>query len=113
MTRTFPHWTLLLLMFVIGLSSAGFAQFNAAIQGTVTDSSGAVVPNAAVTATNQATGVVARTQTTGSGVYRISGLPPGTYTVTVEAQSFSPHTDKDLQVAAEQPRGLDVKLAIG
>lgn len=90
-----------------------FAQFNAAIQGTVTDQSGAIVPGASVKVTNQATGVSTTSQTTGSGVYRIAGLPPGVYSVTVSAQSFKEHSDKDVRVEAETPRGLNVQLTPG
>jgi hypothetical protein len=90
-----------------------FAQFNASIQGTVTDATGAVVPGATVTATNDATGVATQGVTTGAGVYRISGLPPGTYTVTTTASSFKDHTDKNVVVAAETPRGLNVQLVAG
>jgi carboxypeptidase family protein/TonB-dependent receptor-like protein len=94
-------------------SFPAFAQFNASIQGTVTDASGAVIPNATVKATNQETGVSSSTQTTGAGVYRLAGLPPGIYTVMVSATSFQDHTDKDVRVAAETPRGLNVQLTAG
>jgi len=87
------------------------AQFNATIQGTVTDPSGAVVAGATVTATNQATDVARSTQTTGEGFYRIAGLPPGVYSVTVKAGTFTDHTDRDIQVQAEEPRGWNVQLA--
>ncbi|MEO8725365.1 MAG: TonB-dependent receptor, partial [Acidobacteriaceae bacterium] len=104
-------WILLLITALLLLVSAAFAQFNAAIQGTVTDNTGAVIPGATVTATNQATGVVVKAVSTGAGLYRISGLPPGVYTVVTEAANFGTRTDKDVSVAAEQPRGLDVSLA--
>src|SRR5205085_922363 len=90
-----------------------FAQFNASIQGTVTDPTGAIVPGANVKVGNRATGVSTTAQTTGAGVYRIAGLPPGIYTVTVSAPSFREHVDKDVRVEAETPRGLNVVLAAG
>jgi len=86
------------------------AQFGASITGTVTDTSGAIIPNAAVTVTNQATGTVFTAQTTGDGVYRISGLAPSAYTVKVTSGSFAEHTDRDVIVRAEQPRGWNVVL---
>ncbi|MBV9074880.1 MAG: TonB-dependent receptor [Acidobacteria bacterium] len=89
------------------------AQFNASIQGTVTDPTGAVVPNAQVTATNQATGV-AQTQTTdASGLYRISHMAPGNYTVAVSAASFKDSIQRGVVVLAETPRGLNVTLQPG
>ena len=93
------------------LSAAAFAQFNASIQGTVTDQSGAVIPNATVTATEQGTGKVSTAQTTADGLYRISGLPPGTYSITVTANTFATHTDTDVNVRAEEPRGWNVQLS--
>jgi len=93
------------------LSLPAAAQFNATIQGTVTDPSGAVVAGATVTATNQGTGVPKTAKTTADGFYRIAGLPPGVYTVTVEAASFATRTDRDVQVQAEEPRGWNVQLA--
>ena len=61
---------------------------NASISGTVTDASGAVVPRATITVTNEATNQT-RTATSGdSGSYTITNLPPGSYTVSVEAKDF-------------------------
>src|SRR5215212_7228109 len=52
------------------------------IQGTITDSGGAVVPGATVVATNVATGIETTRQTTNAGLYVITPLPPGEYKVT-------------------------------
>lgn len=67
-----------------------YGQFtgSAVIQGTVMDPSGAVIPNATVTATNVATGVKSTAATTSAGFYVISPVPPGQYTLTVTAQGF-------------------------
>lgn len=102
--------SLLVAACMLGMTNIAIAQFNATIQGTVADPTGAIIPGATITATNQATNVPYTGQSTGSGNYRISGLPPGVYSVAVEAPSFSSHTDSDVRVAAEQPRGLDVTL---
>ena len=59
-----------------------------AIEGTVTDATGAVVPNATVTATNQASGVTTSRPTSSSGLYTINPVIPGTYTVSVTASGF-------------------------
>jgi hypothetical protein len=93
--------------------SSALAQFNAAIQGTVTDQNGAVVGSAKVTVTNQDTGVSRETVTTAEGFYRILGLPPGKYTVSIEATNFKTSVSKDVDVAAETVRGLDVQLTVG
>ena len=59
------------------------------IRGTVTDPSGAVVPDVTVTATNIATGVVRSVKTGSDGIYEFVNLPaPAVYTVTVERTGF-------------------------
>ena len=58
------------------------------IEGTVTDSTGAVVANAKVTASNIATGIATSRTTTSSGYFTINLLTPGTNTVSVSAQGF-------------------------
>src|SRR5215467_2867492 len=68
------------------------------IVGTVTDPSGAVVPNAKVTATNDNTGAVHTTNSNGEGFYRFSFLQPGSYTVSAQASGFQP-AQRKIQVA--------------
>ena len=63
-----------------------FPEVLPSIQGTVTDSEGAAIPNAAVTVTNDATGVSISRQTNGEGLYTVSPILPGTYTVRVKSQ---------------------------
>jgi len=76
-----------LALFVIVVFSIDvtFAQSTATIQGTITDASGAYVPNAKVVANNIATGEERTTQSDSAGVYAFPGLPVGTYRVTVSA----------------------------
>ena len=73
------------------------------ILGTVTDNSGAVVPNATVDVTNTATNVNNHVQTSASGDYTVAYLQPGTYRVTVQASGFqkSVIADVTLQVAQQ------------
>src|SRR5215472_12888422 len=68
------------------------------IAGSVTDPSGAVVPNAKVTATNDNTGAVHTTNSNGEGFYRFSFLQPGSYTVSASAAGFQP-AQRKIQVA--------------
>ena len=62
------------------------AQTAAEITGRVLDSSKAAIPNAAVTATNSATGAVRKAQTDNQGHYALTELPVGTYSITVERE---------------------------
>ena len=95
------------------LSALAYAQFGAGLQGTILDNSGAVVANANVVATEDSTGVAHSTTTNASGFYRISELPPGTYTVTVEASGFKKNSAAGVSIQAELVRGLDLTLQIG
>src|SRR5467141_4683716 len=90
-----------------------YAQFKASLQGTVLDPKGGAVPGAKVTVTNQNTGTSRETVASAEGFYRVTELPPGKYTVTVEAAGFKVSLSKDVVVEAEQPRGLDITLAVG
>jgi hypothetical protein len=83
------------------------------IQGTVTDPSGAVVPQAQVVATNSATGVETVRQTTAAGFYVITPLPAGDYTVKVTAAGFRTTTQTKLTVDALQTVSLNVQLTLG
>jgi hypothetical protein len=93
--------------------ASAYAQFKASLQGTVLDSKGGAVPGAKVAATNQDTGVMHETVASAEGFYRISELTPGKYTVAVEAAGFKNSITKDVVVAAEETRGLDIALEIG
>ena len=72
----------------------------ARVQGTVTDSSGAVVVQAAVTLVNTETGVRSAQATNNSGTYLFDLVLPGTYTVTVELPGFRTFVQKNILVQA-------------
>ena len=103
----------LVLAMAIGVTPGLYAQFNGALQGTVTDASGAVIPGATVTLVNPATQVTKTATTNGTGFYSITSLPPASYKVTVTAQGFKDQQFTDVAVTGEQPRGLDVKMTAG
>ncbi len=105
--------SLVCLCLLLVFSPSAFAQFAAAVQGTVEDASGATVQGAQVTLTNQATGVSQTAATSADGFYKFASLPPGTYTVKVEAKGFQTQTISHVAVSAELVRGLDVQLKIG
>ncbi len=89
------------------------AQFRAGIQGSVSDSAGAVVPNATVTLTNKETGQTQQTVASNDGFYRFSGLAPGNYSITFEKDSFKKTLVDNIRVEAESVRGVDGQLEIG
>jgi Carboxypeptidase regulatory-like domain len=100
-------------LFLTALSS--FAQIggSGAIQGIISDPSGAAVPGATVVATNVATGVKTTRETTQSGYYVISPLPAGEYTVTVTSPGFEQTVQQHVTVDALAQVGLNLTLQIG
>ena len=83
------------------------------IQGVVTDAAGGVIPGVTVTATNTATGVKTERQTTGAGLYVLTPLPPGTYTITVSATGFRQYEQVGVVVDALSTVGLNLQLQVG
>ncbi len=84
-----------------------------AIQGRVTDPTGAVIPNAVVSATNNETGVVSSRKATGTGNYVISPLPAGHYTVKAIAAGFATLIQRNITVNATATTALDLHLKVG
>src|ERR1700737_1206813 len=93
--------------------ASSFAQFKASLQGTVMDAGQAAIAGANVTVTNEASGATRETETSDQGFYRVSELPPGKYTVKVNATGFRESISNGIEVKAEEPRGFDVSLQIG
>ena len=98
------------LLAVITISLA--AQDRAAVSGTVTDPSGAVVPGAQAEI-KSATGLHRRTKTGASGIYEFPALPIGTYTITISKEGFSLFTIHDIVLSFGEVRTLDAKLKLG
>lgn len=88
------------------------AQSTATLSGTITDATGATVPNANVTAINQATGVASITKSDSAGAYLFPSLPIGKYRVEVIASGFqkSSVTDLDLPVATTVTQNVQLKI---
>ncbi|MGE5726704.1 MAG: carboxypeptidase-like regulatory domain-containing protein, partial [Acidobacteriota bacterium] len=83
------------------------------IFGTVTDPSGAAVPNAKVTITNIAKGTSTTTTTNATGNYTVTHLIPDSYLVKVEAQGFKTATQQPVVVNADQGAKVDMPLQLG
>jgi len=85
---------------------------NGAITGTISDPTGALIPNATVTVTQQSTGQKRATTTNASGTFDVPALPPDAYSVTVEASGFKTSVQQ-FTLLADQDRDLDVHLELG
>jgi hypothetical protein len=103
------------LLVVLHLSPANaFAQTGAAsLTGIVSDQSGAKVPGATVTATNQATNVAYTTVSNESGNYTITSVPVGSYVLKAELSGFKTATTTAMEVEAKAIVRLDFTLQIG
>ena len=100
---------LLLISFPSGLHGQALS----GITGTVTDASGAIVPNAKVTVTNQATQVASHAITSSAGTYTVTDLIPGTYTVQVEFTGFQTSVHNGVGVEVSKMSTVDVSLQTG
>src|SRR5215467_1658216 len=83
------------------------------ITGAVRDASGAVVPEAMVTATNEATGISYRQTTTEAGLYAFASVPAGTYTITAELKGFKTSRQTGNLLVVGTPLTVDMTLGIG
>ncbi len=101
---------LLSLLFVV---SANSQTFRGAINGTVTDQSGAAVPNATVKAIEASTGIEHTTVTTGEGQFSLQDIPLGIYKVQVIATGFPNNTIDKVEVVAGTIYTLNVQLKLG
>ena len=105
---------LALLVAVLFTALGAYGQtFRGAINGTVTDPTGAAVPGANVTATEAATSVAHTTVSTGDGQFSFQDIQPGTYKVTVSAAGFQQSTVSDIHVTAGNVFTVPVKLSVG
>jgi hypothetical protein len=99
---------------LIALASVTFAQTaSSVIFGSVTDSSGASVPNVSVVATAAATGVSTKVVANESGNYVFPNLQPGTYTVTCEAPGFRKAEVRNVLVEVNQRCRVDLAMQVG
>jgi hypothetical protein len=112
--RLFVLKGVLLLAIALLVPRAAVAQTGAAsLTGIVTDQSGATVPGATVTATNQATNVAYTAVSNEAGNYTVTSLPVGTYVVKAELSNFKTALTKPIQVEAMQIVRQDFSLQLG
>jgi Carboxypeptidase regulatory-like domain len=107
-------WLIAAAMILIFTCVRGNAQrYLGSIQGEVTDSSGAVVPNAEITAEEVTTHFKTIGKTNASGVYTFASLNPGTYTVSSAATGFRPEQQSNIILTAGNLQTIDFKLLPG
>ncbi len=112
----FPFSATICLAFfglLLAWAPAAWSQDNATITGFINDPSGAVVPNAQITLTNNATNQIRETVSNGTGAYRFANLGIGTYTLVVVLQGFQKYTRTGIVVNVAQTLEQDAVLAVG
>jgi hypothetical protein len=104
----------LLVLLLCALPAAAFAQQETAtISGTITDATGAIVPNAVVIVTNVQTGISVRTEATEAGTYVVPSLRPGDYSIAVERKGFQKTVRTGVTLQVAQVARIDVTLQTG
>ncbi len=109
---------LVLLVLALGVAfqwvptMSGQTANSGALTGTITDSSGAVVPHAQVSLVDEA-GAVRTAETDGTGVYRVLLLPPGKYSVEVAASGFQTEKQSTLEVHVTETVTLNFTMQVG
>ena len=94
-------------------SSFWSQSFTAGIRGVVTDESGAAIPGATVTVTDVNRNVKFTATTDEVGRYVVTGLPPGRYSLTVEAAGFNRFTRTAFELLVQQQATIDVQMRVG
>src|SRR5262249_54603173 len=95
------------------LSISLFAQDRAAINGAVKDASGAVVSGARVDLVSPATGLHRTAVSSVQGLYEITPLPVGSYTLTITAAGFKPTTIREVELDYGETRTVDAQVEVG
>lgn len=111
-SSTLAKFSLLLCLCLVATLAVAQVQ-NGQIRGTVTDPQGAAVANATVTAKNPANNFTKSVTTNDTGLYTLTELPPGTYTVSAESQGFKTATSSNVVVNAGTSTRVDYKMTLG
>lgn len=105
---------LALLILGTSVSALMYGQVaGATLTGTITDSTGALIPNASVSIRNTATGVVKQVPTDNAGFYSVANLVPGPYEVTVSAPGFTTIKQSNITLTVSQTQQLNLTLQVG
>jgi hypothetical protein len=105
-------WTPAFLLFAL-LTAPAHSQFRTSIQGTVADSTGAVVPGATLTLTNLETNETVTRTSNDEGIFNFNALPAAHFNLVVEKDGFKKKVLNDLQLIPEQANALNIQLELG
>jgi hypothetical protein len=91
----------------------GAQQNSAELSGRIVDASGALIPGADVTVVQPSTGLMRTTRTNGAGLYTVTQLPPGTYTLTISHTGFQTEVRSNLELTVGQQATLKTTMQVG
>lgn len=103
---------LVVILSLVFLGSAQAQSVQGVVTGSVTDSSGAVIPNVELTLTNDGTGVTQQEKAGTNGSFRFGLVPPGTYTLTAKSQGFTTREIKNIVVDASTTVPVAVTMSV-
>ena len=109
---TFACVICLALLFCVSAAVFGQGTDLGTIRGTVTDSTGAVIPSASVTITDALTNTARETKTNAQGNYEMFGLKPGTYRVTITAPGMNKRETTDIVLNGSDTASVDAVLKV-
>ena len=107
------HWIIALFLFLTAATVAVAQLPTASVLGIVKDSSGAVVPDATLTARSSETGQTRTATAAADGSYRLSGLPVGAYEIRAEHAGFQPEVQSGLKLTVSQEAVVNFNLQVG
>jgi hypothetical protein len=100
-------------LIVLGIGLLGVSASGSTLSGTVSDSSGKVIPGAKVTATNAATNVTSGVETDKAGLYVIPNLIPGVYQLNVQQDGFKSVLKNEVALHAEENIEINISMEVG
>ena len=109
----FTSWVAFPILFLALSIPCAWAQFTSAVEGTVTDPSGAVVPSASVTLKNVETGVTRSVRASATGYFRFTSLSAAAYTLTASAPGFKTTVQQEFRVQVAETKTVNVTLELG
>jgi hypothetical protein len=110
---SFRALTFFVPLVLFGVAAMAQIAPTSSLEGTVTDQTGSVVPNVAVTLKNLETGLERRATTSDVGKYIFNAMPVGLYSIQVEAQGFQSFRQTGIRLNVNTPATVDIRLTVG
>ncbi len=100
-------------VYLLALASLAYSQSTTTLRGSVSDNTGAMIPEAVVTISIESQGFLRKAVSDAQGIYQFPQIPPGTYVVKTEKPGFATALSNNVVLQVNLPATLDVKLEVG